>query len=485
MTTASNAGVPVAVIGAGPVGLAAAAHLARRRLPYVVLESGPSVGAAVRSWAHIRTFTPWRWIVDAAAAEILTAAGWAIPATNIPPTGGELVAHYLEPLAAALAPHVQTGHRVVAISRDGLDKAKAIGRADRPFVLRVRRDDGSTIDVRARAVLDASGTWGQPNPLGAGLPAHGEEDAAAHLVGPLPDVLGWQRSRFAGRRTLVVGAGHSAANTLLNLARLAQDEPGTSIVWAIRRPAPGKAYGGGEADQLSARGQLGTDLRALVESGAVELVTGFTAGRVEVGEECVSVVSTDGQRIEGVHNVAAATGFRPDLDLLRELQLDLHPGLEAPRALAPLIDPAYHSCGTVPPHGHRDLAHPEPGFYVVGMKSYGRAPTFLITTGNEQVRSVVAAIAGDLEAADAVHLELPETGVCSVNDRGEDTAGTGDGCCGSTPALDELTVPPGAHRARPVGLAAQGFSTGVAGGGQVAELVREAAAPTRGGCCTG
>jgi hypothetical protein len=99
------------------------------------------------------------------------------------------------------------------------------------------------------------------------------------------------------------------------------------------------------------------------------------------------------------------------------------------RALAPLIDPAYHSCGTVPPHGHRELTQPDEGLYVVGMKSYGRAPTFLITTGNEQVRSVVAALAGDMAAADEVQLVLPETGVCSVDERGEDTAATGGGCC--------------------------------------------------------
>jgi hypothetical protein len=282
---------------------------------------------------------------------------------------------------------------------------------------------------------------------------------------------------------LVVGSGHSAANTLLSLARLAEQEPGTTVVWAVRRPVVDKVYGGGEADQLSARGRLGTDLHALVEAGAVSLVTGFAVDRVELTADTVTVIGSDGRRLDEIHNIAAATGFRPDLNLLRELQFDLHPGLEAPRALAPLIDPAYHSCGTVPPHGHRDLAHPEPGFFIVGMKSYGRAPTFLITTGNEQVRSVVAAIAGDLGAADDIRLVLPETGVCSVNDRGEDTAG--DGCCGTSPALVELRVPADAHRARPDGLVAQGFSTGVAGGGVIAELTRETAAPAGGGCCTG
>jgi thioredoxin reductase len=487
VSASSNDALPVVLIGAGPVGLAAAAHLADRELPFVVLEAGSSVGAAVRSWGHIRTFTPWRWIIDAAAAKVLAPTGWSRPATPVPPTGDELAEHYLEPLAAALSPHVRVNSRVIAVSREGLDKSKTIGRADRALVVRVRLADGSTTDLRARAVIDASGTWGQQNPLGSsGLAAAGEAEASTHLVGPLPDVLGEDRDRFAGKRTLVVGAGHSATNTLLNLAKLADQEPGTELVWAIRRPVADKAYGGGDADQLSARGQLGTDLRVLIESGRAELVAGFGVERIDRStDSTVTVVATDGRRIENVHNIAAATGFRPDLNPLRELQLDLDPGLEAPRALAPLIDPAFHSCGTVPPHGHRDLAHPEPGFYIVGMKSYGRAPTFLITTGNEQVRSVVAAIAGDLEAADAVHLELPETGVCSVNERGEDTGAAGDGCCGSTPALVELTVPAEAHRPRPAGLAAQGFSTGVAGGGQVAELVREGTVPAGGGCCTG
>ena len=135
----------------------------------------------------------------------------------------------------------------------------------------------------------------------------------------------------------------------------------------------------------------------------------------------------DGERVvAGVHTVVAATGFRPDLAILGEVRVDLDPGLESPVALAPLIDPAFHSCGSVQPHGHRELAQPEPGLYLVGLKSYGRAPTFLVTTGNEQVRSVAAAIAGDLEAADEVRLVLPETGVCSVDlTRGEGSPAAG------------------------------------------------------------
>jgi hypothetical protein len=110
--------------------------------------------------------------------------------------------------------------------------------------------------------------------------------------------------------------------------------------------------------------------------------------------------------------IIVATGQRPDLALTRELRLDLDPWLESTRALGPMIDPNLHSCGTVRPHGYRELQHHEPGFYTVGIKSYGRAPTFLLATGYEQVRSVAAHLAGDEQAATRVQLCLPETGVC-------------------------------------------------------------------------
>jgi thioredoxin reductase len=419
----ADADLPVVVVGAGPIGLAAAAHLLSYDVTPLVLEAGDRVGAAMREWAHVRTFTPWRYLVDGAAEKLLAPTGWVRPGGDLPPTGGEIVERYLEPLAAALGPHVRTGTRVVAVSRLGVDKGRSLGRQEAPFVVRVRDRHGETSEVTARAVIDASGTWGQPNPLGAsGLPARGEKEALAAglVVGPLPDVLGVDHARFAGRRTLVVGAGHSAANTLLDLARLADAVPGTEVAWAIRRSDASRLYGGGEADQLPARGRLGTDVRSLVRRHGVEHVTGFAISELRVADDGGSVdvvgATPEGERvIRGVHTVVAATGFRPDLSVLAEVRVELDPGLESPVRLAPLIDPAVHSCGSVPPHGHRELAQPEPGLYVVGMKSYGRAPTFLVTTGNEQVRSVAAAIAGDLEAADEVRLVLPETGVCSVD----------------------------------------------------------------------
>jgi thioredoxin reductase len=405
--------LPVVVIGAGPVGLAAAAQLRERGLAFQLLEAGAGPAAAVRSWGHVRLFSPWRFNIDAAAARLLTGAGWVRPADDQLPTGAQLAADYLQPLAdlPEIKPHVRYGARVVAITRLGLDRIRTAGRVAAPFLVRLA--DGE--DILARAVIDATGTWGTPNVLGgSGIPAHGEAEAAAFVESALPDVLGRDRERFAGRHILVVGAGHSAANTLLALAELAEQVPGTRVTWAIRATDPARSYGGQSADALPARGALGSRLRAHVESGAITLLGGFGVQRVTARPDGTVEVS-DGTRTVTADRIVSATGFRPDHSIAAELRLDLDPVLGSTRALAPLIDPNEHSCGTVPPHGVDELAHPEPGFFAIGVKSYGRAPTFLLATGYEQARSVAAALAGDWAAARDVQLDLPETGVCNSN----------------------------------------------------------------------
>ncbi|WP_245666645.1 FAD-dependent oxidoreductase [Actinomadura latina] len=453
---------PVVVIGAGPVGLAAAAHLAERGMDFLVLEAGDTVGAAISEWGHVRLFSPWRYDTDAAARRLLEPTGWTAPPADVLPTGAELVRDYLVPLARTpqLAGRVRTSTRVLAVTRDGVDTTRTIGRDEHPLLVRVQEPDGTITDLRARAVIDSSGTWGDTNPLGhSGLPAPGEDQAAAHLAGPLPDVLGRDRERFAGRHALVVGMGHSAANTLLALAELATEDPGTRITWAVRGASVARLYGGGDADGLPARGALGSRLKQAVEAGAVDLVRSFSIGRLTVTGDVVQVHGTtpDGDRTLTVDTVVGATGFRPDLAMLREVRLDLDPATEAPAKLAPLIDPNFHSCGTVPPHGERDLAHPETGFYLAGAKSYGRAPTFLMATGYEQVRSIVAALAGDREAADTVQLDLPETGVCSTDPVGEDGAEAG-GCCGGGAAPEPESEPVSIGFGAPA--AGVGFATG-------------------------
>lgn len=412
--------LPVVVIGAGPVGLAAAAHIRERGLTPLVLEAGDTIGDAVRQWGHTRLFSPWRFNIDSAAERLLRSTGWKSPDPDALPTGHELVDNYLNPLATALGEAIRTGSHAAAVSRRGIDKTRSANRDATPFLIRITNADGSSEDLLARNVIDASGTWDQPNPLGrSGLPAPGETEAVASgfIAKPLPAVTGAERDRFAGRHVLVVGAGHSAANTLLDLGELARKEPSIRISWAVRSADVSSVYGGEDNDELAARGALGTRLRALVESGVIDvhtsfLITGFTSSG---GHLRVSGAGPTGDEELDVDVLVPATGFRPNLSILSELRLDLDPAAEAPSQLGPLIDPEFHSCGNVSPHGERVLSHPESGFYIVGMKSYGRAPTFLMATGYEQVRAIAAALAGDRAAADDVHLDLPETGVCATD----------------------------------------------------------------------
>jgi hypothetical protein len=402
-----------------------------------VLESGAEAGASIREWGHVRVFSPWRYDTDPAARRLLEAEGWQHPDHDTLPTGAEIIDEYLAPLAKppAIAPHLRFGHTVTAIGRRGIDKVRSAGREQAPFQIRATTEDGE-IRILARAVIDASGTWRTPNVLGGdGLPALGEIEASAYIDSALPDVLGADRDRFAGRHTLVAGAGHSATNTLINLATLAETEPATTVTWAVRGQVGARTFGGGAADALPARGELGTRLKALIDSGRVTLLSGFSIEAVEASGDGdgdgVTVTALDGRHVTA-DRIASATGFRPDHSITAELRVGLDPILGSTTALAPLIDPNEHSCGTVPPHGEAELAHPEPGYYAVGMKSYGRAPTFLMATGFEQVRSVVAFLAGDVEAARDVQLELPETGVC--NSDPQDAAGD-SGCCGAPAAV--------------------------------------------------
>ncbi|KAA0676887.1 NAD(P)-binding domain-containing protein [Roseomonas genomospecies 6] len=477
MMTSST--LPVVVIGAGPVGLAAAAHLLARGVPPLVLEAASEVAANMRDWGHVRLFSPWRYNIDTQARSLLTGSGWTAPDLDTIPTGREVVDRYLRPLAALpeMASRLRFGHRVTAISRQHMDKVKTGGRDASPFLLRVETPDGET-EILAAAVLDASGTWSTPNPMGAnGLPAIGETAHAARILYGIPDATGGQRSRYAGKRTVVVGSGHSAANSLLDLARLAGQEPGTEVVWAVRGTDLRRAFGGGEADALAARGALGAALRTLHASGRLDVVSGFRVATVATESGKLVLVGADGRRIENLDEIVVATGQRPDLAPLRELRLKLDPWLECSEALGPLIDPNLHSCGTVRPHGVRELSHPEAGFYTVGIKSYGRAPTFLMATGYEQVRSIAAFLAGDIQAAHDVQLDLPETGVCSSDLGPEPLAAAAGKCCGGpAPASADACCMEDAARKSAGAVGCGCGSPAARAGGQIGK-------PAMPGCC--
>ncbi len=444
-----NTPLPVVIIGAGPVGLAAAAHLLSRGLEPLLLEAGASVGAGMQRWSHVRMFSPWEFTIDSQARGLLEATGWQSPDLAAFPTGGEVVERYLLPLAATaqIAPRLRLGARVLGVARHRRDLMKDAGRETQPYVVQYRDADGEH-EVLAQAVIDASGTIETPNTLGAsGLAALGERALGDRIAYGIPDVLGAERSRYAGRRVLVVGSGHSAFNVLKDLARLSTQSPGMHVHWALRRSSLARVLGGGDNDQLRQRGKLGQDIARLVAEGVLSVHTGIEIDRLEDTGSGI-VAHARGQALPAVDEIVAATGFRPDLSLLSEVRLSVHAGTQSPTALAPLIDPNQHSCGSVRPHGAEELRHPDDGVYIVGMKSYGRAPTFLLLTGYEQVRSVAAALAGDWEAARRVELVLPETGVCITQFNEEEPAlgqpakaAGGCGCGSGKPAPATVATP--------------------------------------------
>ncbi|MDA5286598.1 NAD(P)-binding domain-containing protein [Streptomyces sp. Isolate_45] len=440
MNAPANTELPVVVIGAGPIGLAAAAHLVDQGIDPLVLEAGPVVGSAVRDWSHVRLFSTWGEVVDPAAEKLLAPTGWVRPDEATYPTGGDWAEQYLRPLAAVLGERVRVGARVTGVSRLGRDRVVDADRETQPFTVHITHADGSEERLTARAVIDASGTWSTPGPIGGdGLPALGERTAADRISYRVPDLKDPAvRTRYAGKRTAVIGSGASAFTALAYLADLAKAEEGTHSTWILRRGISGSTFGGGEADQLPARGALGLAAKAAVDNGYADAVTGFRTTAVEKSGDRLVLVAEDGRRLAPVDEVIVLTGFRPDLTFLDELRLGLDERLQAPTELAPLIDPNQHSCGTVYPHGVNELSHPEKDVYLVGMKSYGRAPTFLAMTGYEQVRSIAAHLAGDHEAAGRVELTLPETGVCGgagLFDEPEAAEATGGGCCAAPSTL--------------------------------------------------
>ena len=410
--------LPIVVIGAGPVGLAAAAHLNKRKLPFIILELGNRVANNVESWKHVSMFSPWKYNLDAAAVEILNRHGWTKPRLNKIPNGQELLEDYILPLSETdeIEPQIRLNSKVISISRRRINKMKNFGRDNAPFVIHIEKFGVEEI-IYAKAIIDASGTWKRPNPIGAdGLPAIGEVEHKKNIYYGIPDILGKDRDMYKEKNVAVIGGGHSAINSLLELADLKNEFPSTNLIWIMRKSKIEDAYGGLDADELPGRGLVGQRVKELVESGRIEVNTPFFVDKISsINDELViEGKSTKGQKIIKCDKIIAATGLRPDLFMLNELRISIDNAVESPTNLAPLIDPNIHSCGSVEPHGEAELRHPEKDFYIVGMKSYGRAPTFLLATGYEQVRSVVAALDGDWEAAKEVHLSLPETGVCGV-----------------------------------------------------------------------
>jgi thioredoxin reductase len=393
----------LAIVGAGPVGLEAALCGLERGLDVHVFERG-EVGAHPVAWGHVRMFTPWRMNLGPTSVAHLERAGWTKPELEPCPTGAELAGRYLEPLAHVpqLEKRVHTHTQVVHVSRRGRLKGDMERRRDHPFRLMVRDAGGRESYLHAYAVIDASGVYGQPNRAGdGGIPARQELYLAPQMTYHLDDVLGARRSRYAGKRTLVIGAGASAATTVSDLATLARDAPGTAVVWVTRRPAA-ELYPPMPDDPLAERRALWTSARELARGGDPAVTPLDGAVVEELGYNSahhryrVTLRVDESPRLEEVDQVVVDTGFGPDDSLYRELQVHECWASRAPMKLAAALRESGGDCLDVPAFGVDRLAHPEPDFYIIGAKSYGRGSNFLLETGYRQAADVVEKLVSDL-----------------------------------------------------------------------------------------
>lgn len=279
--TTSELRVAPLKISARPVRLAAAAHLAKSGEKFLVLESGTHVGNHILQWGHVRLFSPWQYNVDKVARELLEKSGWNAPSPDELPTGKELVEDYLEKIASLpeIQPHILLNSKVLSISKKGLDKMKSANRENVPFILYVDQN-GITERIEAKAVIDATGTWGQPNPINADDVWIKEElSLQSNIYYGIPDINGKDREQYLGKRVAVIGGGHSAINTILELSQL-NESNSNEIVWILRKNKIEEVYGGAENDALQARGKLGLKIHQLVNSGRVKVYTPFQVQKV-------------------------------------------------------------------------------------------------------------------------------------------------------------------------------------------------------------
>lgn len=385
-------GKRIAIVGAGPVGLEAALQARRRGHPFRVYERGRA-GESMRQWGHVKMFSPFSMNRSVAGLDLLRSRGESLPDADAALTGAEFAESYLEPLAHVLDGGVQLETEVAGISRARALKGDFIAdarRGQRPFRL-LLRSGGREWTEEADVVLDCSGTFGNANPLGDGGGwAPGERAQAGDIVYGVPDVTR-ERARIAGRKVLVVGSGHSAATVIRQLASLQAETPGTQAVWAVRnrRETPCIEV---ENDPLPARAALAREVNALARDSAwLSWHPGRAVAAIEKSDGGLRVLLDGDEATDDVEVdlILAATGFRPDMALARELQAKLCYATEGTFNLAAaLLGETGGDCLAIGSFGVESLMHPEPGYFALGMKSYGRTPDFLIRTGRDQVASV-------------------------------------------------------------------------------------------------
>lgn len=397
----------LAIIGAGPTGLEAALAAAERGWGFTLYEAGDGVADHVREWGHVALFSPWSLDVSPRMRRQLAALGRTVPDDDSCPTGHELREQVFEPVAASelIVENLRLRSRVTAIGRQGLLKHEAIGdaaRAARPFRLLVSDGAGSEWLESADAVLDCSGSYAVANAMGdGGIPAPGELAAEAFVDNRIPDFAA-DEDRWRGKTILLVGAGHSAQTAAEGLAEIAERDPATLIIWALRRAEP--SWPVDPDDPLPERRRLTARARELASgSSAFDVRTGVVVDGFRLAGDRVEVVLrhlTGTVDTVEVDRVLSLTGSVGDHAMYRQLQVHECYATSGPMKLAAaLLASGGGDCLAQESHGADTLVNPEPGFFILGAKSYGRNNTFLMRVGWEQVDEVFDLLAAEAASA--------------------------------------------------------------------------------------
>ncbi len=393
----------VAIIGAGPIGLAAAAHLHRQGIPFSIFESGARPGSAISKWGHVRMFSPWRHNMDETCVEMLRQSrAWNAPDQEHIPTGDELVRDYLEPLASlpSIRPHLKLGATVLAVTRNEADRSWQNDRDKIPFQITFEETVLGRTEQRrmlATAVLDASGLMHSPRPVGSnGLPIDGEEPDNPRVLYHCPNR---DEIHQMGRRILVIGSGHTAMQCLVALGhKQSTADYEREIHWAVRGDSPEPYLRVQGKDRFPGRLALHEKTRQLLDRENFDVLCSARFARMaSMGTEVEMTWLGGESRV--YDQVVVAAGYKPQYSMTSELQLEFHPVFECPAGMSAVVEAAQHACSEVPSHGEVELRHPEKDFYIVGMRSFGRASSFFLVAGYEQVRTIAARLAGNDEEA--------------------------------------------------------------------------------------
>lgn len=395
----------VAILGAGPIGLEAALYAERLKLQVTVYERGQP-GEYLRRWGHVRMFSPFAMNHTPLGLEVLQRelANYRPPAATECVTGRAHLTAYVEPLAksSVLRERIRLGEQVVQVGRRGYLKTEGPGdvkRLQEPFLLLIRDAQGKERVDEADIVLDCTGTYGLPNRIGdGGLSVPGEKQTGQAVDYGVEDVLGEKRGAYAGKNIVVIGAGYSAATTVCNLATLAGLDAATWTVW-LARGAGSQPIRRIMNDPLAERDKLARKANTLATraEGNIEFFQQTVVEALEPMQGGVRLVTRCAGKKKNfeTERVIANIGYRPDLSLFQELQVHQCYASEGPMALAAaLLKQGGGDCMAIPSFGPASLRTTEPGFFVLGAKSYGRNSHFLLRTGFEQIRDVFAMVTG-------------------------------------------------------------------------------------------